>query len=98
MVDAQTFKKRAAEIADHAHNPTGAIGGGGGDFLKGLDENERHRRSIVTSTRKHLLNDLQYSEQHMRVRKLLNSSWRIVILAKNNIITIDRHIDNFLNA
>ncbi|KAI5842918.1 hypothetical protein DFP73DRAFT_579035 [Morchella snyderi] len=38
----ETFKKRAAEIADHAHNPAGAIGGGGSDFLKGLDENERH--------------------------------------------------------
>lgn len=69
----QTFKKRAAEIADHAHNPTGAIGGGGGDFLKGLDENERHRKSIIAPTRKEL-NGLQSSEQHMRVRKRLNSS------------------------
>jgi GINS complex subunit 3 len=36
----QTFKKRAAEIADHAHNPKGAMGEGA-DFLRGLDETER---------------------------------------------------------
>lgn len=37
---AKTFKKRAAEIADHAHNPRGAMGDGV-DFLRGLDETER---------------------------------------------------------
>ncbi|KAI9788363.1 MAG: DNA replication protein [Peltula sp. TS41687] len=44
MVDvlSETFKKRAAEIADHAHNPRGAVGEGG-DFLRGLDETERMR-------------------------------------------------------
>lgn len=36
----QTFKKRAAEIADHAHNPRGAVGEGV-EFLRGLDETER---------------------------------------------------------
>ncbi|PWW77802.1 GINS complex, Psf3 component [Tuber magnatum] len=36
----ETFKKRAAGIADHAHNPQGVISSGG-EFLKGLDENER---------------------------------------------------------
>ena len=36
----KTFKKRAAEIADHAHNPRGAKGDGV-DFLRGLDETER---------------------------------------------------------
>ncbi|KAJ5567469.1 hypothetical protein N7535_006775 [Penicillium sp. DV-2018c] len=36
----QTFKKRAAEIADHAHNSRGAVGTGV-DFLRGLDETER---------------------------------------------------------
>jgi GINS complex subunit 3 len=36
----QTFKKRAAEIADHAHNPKGALGDGV-EFLQGLDETER---------------------------------------------------------
>jgi len=36
----KTFKKRAAEIADHAHNPRGAMGEGV-DFLRGLDETER---------------------------------------------------------
>lgn len=36
----QTFKKRAAEIADHAHNPRGALGEGA-EFLRGLDEMER---------------------------------------------------------
>ncbi|KAI9892763.1 MAG: DNA replication protein [Vezdaea aestivalis] len=36
----ETFKKRAAEIADHAHNPRGALGEGA-EFLRGLDEEER---------------------------------------------------------
>lgn len=40
----QTFKKRAAEIADHAHNPRGAVGEGV-EFLRGLDEAERQRMS-----------------------------------------------------
>ncbi|KAJ5133609.1 hypothetical protein N7526_004974 [Penicillium atrosanguineum] len=42
MVDvlSDTFKKRAAEIADHAHNPRGAVGEGV-NFLRGLDETER---------------------------------------------------------
>ncbi|EAU35719.1 predicted protein [Aspergillus terreus NIH2624] len=42
MVDvlSNTFKKRAAEIADHAHNPKGALGEGV-EFLRGLDETER---------------------------------------------------------
>ncbi|KAF1950976.1 DNA replication complex GINS protein PSF3 [Byssothecium circinans] len=35
-----TFKARAAVIADQAHNPRGALGEGA-DFMKGLDENER---------------------------------------------------------
>ncbi|KAK0514096.1 hypothetical protein JMJ35_003818 [Cladonia borealis] len=36
----ESFKKRAADIADHAHNPRGALGEGA-DFLRGLDEMER---------------------------------------------------------
>ena len=36
----QTFRKRAADIADHARNPRGAMGEGA-DFLRGLDEMER---------------------------------------------------------
>ncbi|KXG52987.1 GINS complex [Penicillium griseofulvum] len=42
MVDVlgDAFKKRAAEIADHAHNSRGTVGGGV-DFLRGLDETER---------------------------------------------------------
>jgi GINS complex subunit 3 len=36
----KTFKKRAAGIADHAHNARGAMGDGV-DFLRGLDETER---------------------------------------------------------
>jgi GINS complex subunit 3 len=36
----KTFKKRASEIADHAHNPRGALGEGA-EFLRGLDEFER---------------------------------------------------------
>ena len=39
----QTFKERAAEIADHAHNPRGALGEAQ-DFLRGLDEMERQCR------------------------------------------------------
>lgn len=38
----QTFKARAAVIADQAHNPRGALGEGA-DFMRGLDENERQR-------------------------------------------------------
>ena len=40
----QTFKIRAAEIADHAHNPRGALGEGA-EFLRGLDEMERQRET-----------------------------------------------------
>lgn len=36
----QTYGQRAAEIADHAHNPRGALGDGA-EFLRGLDEMER---------------------------------------------------------
>ncbi|OCK79896.1 DNA replication complex GINS protein PSF3 [Lepidopterella palustris CBS 459.81] len=36
----ETFKARAAVIADQAHNPRGALGEGA-DFMRGLDENER---------------------------------------------------------
>ena len=45
LIDEQTFKARAAEIADHARNPRGALGEGA-DFLRGLDETERQRMSI----------------------------------------------------
>ena len=37
---AQSFKVRAREISDHAHNPRGALGEGA-DFLRSLDEMER---------------------------------------------------------
>ncbi|OJD23222.1 DNA replication complex GINS protein psf3, partial [Blastomyces percursus] len=42
MVDVlmETFKKRAMEIADHAHNSHGSLGDGV-EFLRGLDETER---------------------------------------------------------
>ena len=36
----QTFRRRASEIADHAHNSRGALGEGV-EFLRGLDETER---------------------------------------------------------
>ncbi|EON69047.1 DNA replication complex GINS protein PSF3 [Coniosporium apollinis CBS 100218] len=36
----ETFKQRAAVLADQAHNPRGAMGEGA-DFLRGLDEQER---------------------------------------------------------
>jgi hypothetical protein len=45
----QTFKKRAAEIADHAHNPKGALGEGV-EFLQGLDETERQCMLIFFPT------------------------------------------------
>ncbi|RPB23783.1 DNA replication complex GINS protein-like protein psf3 [Terfezia boudieri ATCC MYA-4762] len=37
---ANSFKIRAREVSDHAHNPRGALGEGA-DFLRGLDEMER---------------------------------------------------------
>ena len=37
---ANAFRVRAREVADHAHNPRGALGEGA-DFLRGLDEMER---------------------------------------------------------
>ncbi|KAE9986481.1 hypothetical protein EG327_004294 [Venturia inaequalis] len=37
---ADSFKKRAKEISDQAHNPRGALGEGA-EFLRGLDEEER---------------------------------------------------------
>jgi GINS complex subunit 3 len=40
LIDICAFRKRAADIADHAHNPRGALGEGA-DFLRGLDETER---------------------------------------------------------
>lgn len=36
-----TYRARAAEIGDLAHNPHGAVGGEAGVFLRGLDEDER---------------------------------------------------------
>ncbi|PGG99389.1 GINS complex subunit 3 [Blastomyces parvus] len=50
MVDVlmETFKKRAMEIADHAHNSRGALGDGV-EFLRGLDETERQCESILHS-------------------------------------------------
>lgn len=48
----QTFKARAAVIADQAHNPRGALGEGA-DFMRGLDENERQckpRFGVATHT------------------------------------------------
>ncbi|KAJ9635149.1 DNA replication protein [Coniosporium tulheliwenetii] len=38
----ETFKQRAAVLADQAHNPRGAMGEGA-DFLRGLDEQERRQ-------------------------------------------------------
>ena len=42
MIDVltDTFKKRAAEIADHAHNSRSALGQGA-EFMRSLDETER---------------------------------------------------------
>lgn len=55
----QTFKKRAAEIADHAYNPRGAVSEGA-DFLRGLDETERIReltQTCIFSARKKAAGD-----------------------------------------
>jgi GINS complex subunit 3 len=47
----ETFKKRAAQIADHAHNTHGGLGDGV-EFLGGLDEMERQLfRSTHDSSR-----------------------------------------------
>lgn len=45
----QTFKARAAVIADQAHNPRGALGEGA-DFMRGLDENERQCKLVALPT------------------------------------------------
>ncbi|MBE7180013.1 MAG: DNA replication complex GINS protein PSF3 [Terriglobus roseus] len=46
-VTTDAFKKRAADIADQANNPRGALGEGA-EFLRGLDESERQcRRSAA---------------------------------------------------
>lgn len=44
----QTFKVRAAVIADQAHNPRGVLGESA-DFMRGLDENERQCTSRHTA-------------------------------------------------
>lgn len=44
-----SFKKRAKEIADQAHNPRGALGEGA-DFLRGLDEDERQCKVPLVAT------------------------------------------------
>ncbi|OKL59863.1 DNA replication complex GINS protein psf3 [Talaromyces atroroseus] len=46
-----TFRKRAAEIADHAHNSRGALGEGV-EFLRGLDETERQLFRIAHDSAK----------------------------------------------
>lgn len=62
---AQTFKKRAAEISDHAHNPRGAVGEGV-DFLRGLDESERQCKWLGYSVVEAMMtDDSQYSAQPM---------------------------------
>ena len=43
LVWSQTFRTRAAEIADHAHNTRGTVGDGV-EFLRGLDDKERQRK------------------------------------------------------
>ena len=42
LMPSQTFRARAAEIADHAHNSRGILGEGA-DVPKGLDELEKKR-------------------------------------------------------
>lgn len=61
----QTFKKRAAEIADHAHNVRGTLGEGV-DFLRGLDETERQREwDELEGFEKHSCSRMEQSfEQH----------------------------------
>jgi len=49
----QTFKKRAMEIADHAHNPQGALGDGA-EFLRGLDETERQLFRVAHDSAKEI--------------------------------------------
>ena len=49
-----SFKKRAKEIADQAHNPRGALGEGA-DFLRGLDEEERQCKDRLIATLRSML-------------------------------------------
>lgn len=53
LTASQTFRKRAAEIADHAHNPKGAMGEGA-EFLRGLDEIERQLFKSAHEGAKHV--------------------------------------------
>ncbi|KAH8697594.1 putative GINS complex subunit Psf3 [Talaromyces proteolyticus] len=48
-----TLSKRAAEVANHAHNPRGALGDGV-DFLRGLDETERQLFRIAHDSAKEI--------------------------------------------
>ncbi|EEA20310.1 hypothetical protein ZTR_01768 [Talaromyces verruculosus] len=48
-----TFRRRASEIADHAHNSRGALGEGV-EFLRGLDETERQLFRIAHDSAKEI--------------------------------------------
>ena len=75
---AQTFKARAAEIADHAHNPRGALGEGV-EFLRGLDEMERQCRSHHLSEGVLIfdapIDCIQYSVLHTIAPKRCDCGW-----------------------
>ena len=61
-----TFKVRAAEIADHAVNPRGALGEGA-EFLRGLEENER--QSMFRRRKKRLTRTTPLLHYNVRKRK-----------------------------
>ncbi|KAA8894753.1 hypothetical protein FN846DRAFT_386810 [Sphaerosporella brunnea] len=57
-----SYKLRAAEIADLAHNPQGAISGEAGAFLRGLEEEERQLFRVAHDSSKAI-------KQYMGVRE-----------------------------
>ena len=76
----QSFKQRAAQIADHANNTQGAMGGDGVEFLRGLDEMERERRYSTLSSILNLVSNsfyagMQYFAPLMTVPKPSESGW-----------------------
>lgn len=75
-----TYKLRAAEIADLAHNPQGAISGEAGKFLGGLDEQERackYGSEVMSGSINRLTsNKKKCSEFPMIAQRQLRSLWK----------------------
>jgi hypothetical protein len=70
-----TFKARAALIADQAHNPRGALGEGA-DFMRGLDENERQCKCWASFAIR-LLTTVKCFVQHTIAQRAYGRGWQI---------------------